>query len=37
MKAIGYLLAGAALLPELASGLNPATNLNGWTYNGCYS
>jgi hypothetical protein len=40
MKAIGYLLAGAALLPGLVTGLGPATSAtlpNGWSYRGCYA
>jgi hypothetical protein len=40
MKAIGYMLAGTALLPGLATGLSPATSAtlpSGWVYNGCYA
>ncbi|RMZ72698.1 WSC domain-containing [Pyrenophora seminiperda CCB06] len=37
MKAIGYLVAVAALLPGLASALNPASNIPQWRYKGCYS
>ncbi|KAF2855711.1 hypothetical protein T440DRAFT_504301 [Plenodomus tracheiphilus IPT5] len=37
MKAFGYLIAGAALLPELVSGLSPAANDVIWSYQGCYS
>lgn len=37
MKAIGYLIAGAALLPELAAGLNATANDAIWKYQGCYS
>ncbi|KAH7398284.1 hypothetical protein BKA66DRAFT_545889 [Pyrenochaeta sp. MPI-SDFR-AT-0127] len=40
MRAIGYLLAGAAVFSGLAFGLDPAANANlpnGWRYKGCYS
>ncbi|EDU42077.1 predicted protein [Pyrenophora tritici-repentis Pt-1C-BFP] len=36
MKAIGYLVAGAALIPGLVSALDP-NNITGWRYRGCYS
>ncbi|KAH7394971.1 hypothetical protein DE146DRAFT_66613 [Phaeosphaeria sp. MPI-PUGE-AT-0046c] len=40
MKAVAYLLAGAALLPGLVSALDPAPQsalTSGWKYKGCYS
>jgi hypothetical protein len=40
MKPFDYFLAGAALLPELVSGLSPAADSSlpaGWYYKGCYS
>ncbi|KAH9882017.1 hypothetical protein J1614_001188 [Plenodomus biglobosus] len=37
MKAFSYLIAGAALLPELAAGLNATANDAIWKYQGCYS
>ncbi|KAF1846719.1 uncharacterized protein K460DRAFT_396046 [Cucurbitaria berberidis CBS 394.84] len=41
MKAFGYLLAGAALLPDFVLGsLSPAPHANlpnGWRYKGCYA
>lgn len=37
MKAFGYLIAGAALLPELVAGLNATADEAGWRYQGCYS
>ena len=37
MKAIGYLVAGAALLPGLVSALDPNYNITNWRYRGCYS
>jgi hypothetical protein len=40
MKAIGYMIAGAVLLPGVVNSLDPAPDSSlpiGWKYKGCYT